>query len=407
MLVVVQYGLPSGSDANADEQAKRDLTRSLRSGPWSAGDTWEGGKTPTAGARVQICSGHRVVYDVQSDDAIRSIHVAGTLAFAADRDTKLKVGLIKIQPGDDASEDGFHCDAHLPELEPGEARPALEVGTPERPIEARHTAWIRLVYVDGMDKQSCPAIVCCGGRMDFHGAAMDRTWAKLGETARSGDSAVTLDEAVSGWRVGDRVIVTATNRANARDDVRRTEERTIRSIDGARLALDRPLEHEHIGAGEYRGEAANLSRNVVVESADPAGPRGHTMYHRDSAGSISYAEFRHLGKQGVLGRYSLHFHLIGDSMRGSSVVGASGTAAIAGSRSTARTIWSCATASDTAASGTASFWRTAPRSTTCSTATSPCRRDAASGCRARCCRSIRTTGPASGGRTASTHSRAT
>ncbi len=53
------------------------------------------------------------------------------------------------------------------------------------------------------------------------------------------------------------------------------------------------------------------------------GVRGHTMYHRDSAGSISYAEFRHLGKKGVLGRYSLHYHLVGDTMRGSSVIGAS------------------------------------------------------------------------------------
>src|SRR5207302_7614399 len=66
----------------------------------------------------------------------------------------------------------------------------------------------------------------------------------------------------------------------------------------------------------------NLSRNVVVESADPEKARGHTMYHRDSAGAISYAEFRHLGKPGVLGRYSLHYHLAGDSMRGSSVIGA-------------------------------------------------------------------------------------
>ena len=47
------------------------------------------------------------------------------------------------------------------------------------------------------------------------------------------------------------------------------------------------------------------------------------MYHRYSAGSISYAEFRHLGKEGVLGRYALHFHLVSDTMRGSSVVGAS------------------------------------------------------------------------------------
>jgi hypothetical protein len=47
------------------------------------------------------------------------------------------------------------------------------------------------------------------------------------------------------------------------------------------------------------------------------------MYHRGSAGSISYAEFRHLGKENALGRYSLHFHRVGDTMRGSSVIGAS------------------------------------------------------------------------------------
>jgi len=47
------------------------------------------------------------------------------------------------------------------------------------------------------------------------------------------------------------------------------------------------------------------------------------MYHRDSGGGISYAEFRHLGKEGVLGKYSIHFHLVGDTMRGSGVLGAS------------------------------------------------------------------------------------
>src|SRR5262245_8152626 len=87
--------------------------------------------------------------------------------------------------------------------------------------------------------------------------------------------------------------------------------------------FDMPLVHDHAGEGEFRGEVANLSRNVVVESADPAGQRGHTMYHRGSAGAISYAEFRHLGKKDTLGRYSLHFHLCGNTMRGSSVIGAS------------------------------------------------------------------------------------
>jgi RNA polymerase sigma factor (sigma-70 family) len=339
------------------------LIRSGKSGPWSAPATWEGGKVPGAGARVQIRQGHTVTYDVAARAAVRSIHVGGTLTFARDRNTRLEVGLIKVQPGEDASEDGFTCDAHgpltptprpvgaasraapvrlgSPDLPPaargeGAERPALEVGTPNDPIPAKYTATIQLRYFEGMDRDSCPAIVCCGGRMDFHGAPLSRTWVKLGAGAKAGSSEVTLAEAVMGWRAGDRVILTSTakqnllkkadefdksDRGSTRDNTE-TEERFIKSVAGRKLTLDRPLAHDHQCDGAYRGEVANLSRNVVVQSA-PAGPRGHTMYHRHSAGSISYAEFRHLGKEGVLGRYALHYHLVGDTMRGSSVLGAS------------------------------------------------------------------------------------
>jgi hypothetical protein len=322
----------SGAATPQDKaKAAPDLIRSAKSGPWSAPATWEGGKVPVTGDRVQIRSGHRIVYDVKSDKAIRFIHIAGTLTFAPDQDTRLDVGLIKIQPGEDASEDGFDCDAHVPEVEPGKSRPALLVGTPARPIAAKHTALIRLTYFDGADKQSWPAIVCCGGRMDFHGAAMTRTWVKLGETAKKGATTVLLAEPVQGWKAGDRILITAT-KGHEIGGTRRpgvgkvpvqTEERTIKAINKDRITLDKALGYEHLGTGEYRGAVANLSRNVIVESADPKGGRGHTMYHRGSAGSISYAEFRHLGKEGVLGRYALHFHLVGNTMRGSSVIGAS------------------------------------------------------------------------------------
>src|SRR5262245_8483282 len=63
------------------------LNRSARSGPWSAPATWEGNKVPAAGARVQIRQGHSVIYDLKSDQVIRSIHVAGTLRFPHDKDT--------------------------------------------------------------------------------------------------------------------------------------------------------------------------------------------------------------------------------------------------------------------------------------------------------------------------------
>jgi hypothetical protein len=334
-----------GAARGARHERPPQLIRSIRSGAWSAASTWEGGRIPTAGSRVQVRSGDRVTYDLDASPPIRSIHVAGTLTFATDRDTRLDVGLLKIQPGDDASESGFECSAHLPAVDPTNSRPALEVGSPARPVGAAHTARIRLVYIDGMDKESCPAIVCCGGRMDFHGAPLSHSWIKLGATAETGDKTVTLAEPVTGWRVGDRVIVTATERDRgppavqpkagdyratdggptvpSKDEPPLTEERTVVAVAGTTLTLDRPLAHHHLGTGRYRGEVANLTRNVVVESAEPAGPRGHTMYHRGSAGSIGYAEFRHLGKKGALGRYSIHFHLCGDTMRGSSVVGAS------------------------------------------------------------------------------------
>src|SRR6516164_9272021 len=110
------------------------LIRSAKSGAWSDAATWEGGKVPFSASRVQIREGHRVVYDLSSDQVIRFVHVAGTLTFAPDRDTRLDVGLLKIQAGDNASEDGFDCDGHVPNPDPKKPRPALEVGTLERPI---------------------------------------------------------------------------------------------------------------------------------------------------------------------------------------------------------------------------------------------------------------------------------
>lgn len=299
---------------------------SAKSGPWSDGSTWVGGKVPAGGARVHVLKGHTVVYDVKSEAAIRALSIGGIVSFAPDRDTRLEVGVLKIQAGAVPSEDGFDCEVHTADDHEHGDKPALEVGTPLRPIQAGHTALIRLRHFEGHDPKSCPAVVCCGGRMDFHGAPLSRTWVKLGATAKPGDAAVTLSEPVTGWRVGDRVIVTATHlgRDNGQGTEKlETEERTIASVQGDVVTLDAPLDREHLGEGDFRGEIANLSRNVIVESADPAGPRGHTMYHRASAGSISYAEFRHLGKKDTLGRYALHYHLCGDTMRGAYVLGAS------------------------------------------------------------------------------------
>jgi len=317
------------------------ILRSAQDGAWSQPETWENGQVPQEGDRVQIRTGHRVTYDVESDAAIRAIHVAGTLSFATDRNTRLDAGLIRIEAGDEWKDGGFDCN-HTPR-EPDSPRPALEIGTPDQPVPAEHLALVRLVHFEGDDPENLPAIVCCAGRLDIHGAPMPRTWVKLAQPASVGDTRLFLARPVTNWKASDKIVVTATSRqrpfaGNATahvTDAPASEERTIQSVNEYGggllkqfetrpvLVVDRPLEHPHRAEDGYAAEVANLTRNVVIESADPDGVRGHTMYHRHSRGSISYAEFRHLGKRGVLGKYPIHFHLIRDSMRGSSVIGAS------------------------------------------------------------------------------------
>ncbi|MFO0896607.1 MAG: G8 domain-containing protein [Pirellulales bacterium] len=346
--------------------------KSVKSGSWSDPQVWDAGRVPAGGDRVLVRAGHEVVYDLESPQVIRLLQIAGRLEFARDRNTELNVGLVKVIASEDLTEEGFNCDEPVHAHADGALRPEFLVGTVTAPVPAGRQALVRLHYVDGMDKESCPAIICCGGRMEFHGAPLTDSWVKLGVNASQGADRVFIDGSLEGWRVGDRIIVTSTHRRGDGEGSQ-TEERVIKAIgdrvepvaatappstayegplanvqptgstppiqpagkmaaaggvrgvisNGQTLLLNEKLAFPHDGHGEYRGEVANLSRNVIVESADPQGVRGHTMYHRHSQGSISYAEFRHLGKRDVLGRYSIHFHLVGDTMRGSFVKGVS------------------------------------------------------------------------------------
>ena len=319
-----------------------EILRSVADGAWSSAKTWEKGRIPAAGDRVQIRKGHKVLYDISSEAAIRAIHVAGSLSFATDRDTRLDVGLIRIEAGDEWKEGVMSCHDIPAVPSSTEPLPALEIGSIDKPIGNGHTALVRLVHFKGDDPECLPAIICIAGRMDIHGAPLRRTWVKLGQAANPGENRLFLAEPVEDWRPGDRVVVTATYRqrpfaGNSTDHVTErpaSEEATIEKFAPDTMArrgeeprklliLDQPLSLPHAADDGYAAEVANLSRNVVIESATPEGVRGHTMYHRHSKGSISYAEFRHLGKKGLLGRYPIHFHLTGDTMRGSSIIGAS------------------------------------------------------------------------------------
>lgn len=318
---------------SADEPV---LVRSKQSGPWSGKETWDAGRIPQSGDRVVIGAGHSVVYDVDSSAVIRLVQIAGALDFARDRSTRLEAGLISIIANETPTEEGFDCHFSPEQAEADQPRPALRIGTPGSPVPLPHTATIRLHYIEGMNKESCPALINCGGLMEIHGSPLQKTWVKLKLGTQVGATSVSLDESVGDWNTGDQIIITGTERQRERRgpsggflDNTQTEVRKVTRVGsrdftgGYPLSFDKPLTFAHYANGNFRAEVANLTRNVVIESANPDGVRGHTMVHVNSSGSISYAEFRHLGKRDILGRYSLHFHLCGSTMRGSSVIGAS------------------------------------------------------------------------------------
>ncbi|MCB0305718.1 MAG: hypothetical protein KDI38_18290 [Calditrichaeota bacterium] len=310
-----------------------ETQRSLKSGRWSDRTVWSGNSVPGQGDDVVVDSGHVVLYDVSSSEEIRTMHIRGKLEFSRSTDTQLDAGMIIITTA--ATVDfNANCSMHQhgPHWE-GVPLPALEVGSMDNPIPDGITARIRLKHFSGFDPDCAPGIICYNGRMDFHGKPVNKTWVKIAQSAMEGDNTVTVAEAVD-WQPGDRIIVTRSQRPSgnitntgsyADNGQIETEERLVAAFAGNTITLNEALEHDHPvwKGGRYAGEVALISRNVIVESKEPNGVRGHTMYHHGSKGSISYAEFAHLGKEGVLARYPIHYHVMRSSNRGSSVIGAS------------------------------------------------------------------------------------
>ncbi len=302
------------SFASAEESA---LIRSARSGAWTDKATWEGGHVPYAGDKVQIRTGHEVVYDTDSDAAIHAIHIAGTLRFAPDKDTRLCVGLIRIEAGEEWKDGAAACHGQPARPDPRLRPPKLEIGSPERTIEAGHQALVRLVYFEGDDPTCLPAIICAGGQMDLHGARLARCWVTLAQGTASDQALLYPTDSVEGWRAGDHVVIAGNQ----------TSEEAVLAASGSEPAVPRGkkrtvLQLDHRLTLPQAAVVANLSRNVIIESATPNDVRGHTMYQRYSNGSITHAEFRNLGKKGVPGRSPIHFYLTGDTFH-SFVQGAS------------------------------------------------------------------------------------
>ncbi|MEO9652249.1 MAG: G8 domain-containing protein [Roseobacter sp.] len=179
-----------------------------------------------------------------------------------------------------------------------------------------------------------------GSRIEIHAAdAAKDSWTNLALTAEAGSNSLTVEEQ-TGWGIGDQIAITSSDYEYEQDE---TFTITDVSANGLTFTLDKPLAYMHYGETESedngligedfqewqideRAQVALLSRNVKIQGDEDAhedGYGGHTMVMRGAEMHISGAEFANMGQEGILGKYPVHWHLLGDTGAGQYIANSS------------------------------------------------------------------------------------
>jgi hypothetical protein len=244
----------------------------VRTGTWSDPGTWQGGVLPGAGANVLIPEGMSVTVDGVFSAALHTIRADGTLRFDPDHNTGLTVDTLVVT-----------CDG------------TLEMGTQARPISAGVTAQITIAGQGPIDTNWDPRELSRGvlveGSASIHGAAVT-PFVDVYQTPRAGDTSIVLAQVPVGWRPGDQVVLPGTSPYQTQDEVL-----TIQAISGNKVQVS-PLLYDHATPSpDLRIQLGDLTRNVVIRSADPTlGMRGHVMFMHTDEVDVDDAEFLQLGR---------------------------------------------------------------------------------------------------------------
>ena len=292
----------------------------VASGLWSSPSTWRDGLVPDEASRVLIPEGLTVKVDGEFRASLDWVRVNGTLRFATDVDTALKVDTVVTAPGS-----------------------RLEIGTPMDPVQADVSARIEFADRGPLTVDSDPLLIGRGailhGATQIHGAAKSSAMT-VARDPLQGDREILLSEIPSGWVVGDAVVIAGTRPDGSGDETAR-----IAAIEADRILLEEPLRHDHITPRDHlKVHVANLTRNVVFSSENKAlDRRGHVMFMHTRDVDVANTAFKDLGRTDKLrplddpyfddegffveetgtntgGRYSVHFHRNGVDRTGAPAV---------------------------------------------------------------------------------------
>jgi Ca2+-binding RTX toxin-like protein len=268
----------------------------VKNGAWSQPQTWSNGRVPGANAAVRIPAGISVVYDVDSQAKLNAVEVGGNLQFANNIDTSLWLNELMVLPSG-----------------------ALIVGTDSNPISQAVTA--EIVFTDtpgsnglhyktgtltnpGIDPSQWGNGLLVFGTLELHG--VEKTaYARAIYDIPSRSTSIPVDRSIQGWQNGDQILIPNTAQAViGGDDVTNhvSETHSLRSVTDSIVKLQDSVLYDHRGMAEnsfglYRfPHIANLTRNVILRSENPAGVRGHFAGIANAQIDISNVEFRSLGR---------------------------------------------------------------------------------------------------------------
>ena len=275
---------------------------------WSADTTWGGEFQPMEGETVYIPKGLNLLVDVDRTPKLKAVLVEGSLLFMPHTD-----------PAHQRSFDAMYVFVR---------GGYMEVGTKQFPYTSKLTLTMHGTAEDPyIPIYGNKVIGLRDGILEMHGVERVPAWTSMEKTSMPGDTTITLNTAVD-WKVGEQIAIASTSYKGADAD-----KRFIAAIDRTDaskpiLTLDAPLEFKHFAAREtfgasdfieMRAEVALLTRNVVYRG-DPetteANTYGATMFFHSNGDDSLEARLWHIECTGMgqafkLGRYAIHFHMIG------------------------------------------------------------------------------------------------
>ncbi len=297
LLLIVLLIICAGSNtfAQSPMQVAGIATKTATSsGKWSSSSTW-GGSLPVNNDRILIPNGITVTVDGMIPQEFKSIRIdnGGKLQFATNVNTELRTEyLFSAMTG------------------------VLEIGTNSSKIAESVTANIVFAELGGTTNTEDPDRFAPGavlmGTTTMHGA--DKTsWTTLQTHPSAGATQFVLKTTPSGWRVGDKLVVTGTDpitnaSISSTDEFKRDEVVTITAISGNTVTFSPALVRDHKApsqASDLDVHVANLSRNIVISSentsvssisGDFRKPRGHIMFMHTLNVNLKYVEANNLGR---------------------------------------------------------------------------------------------------------------